>query len=285
MRGAAGFLANPARLLRWDGFGAQRVAEPVGASAELGEPTRPRAKSLGSCPRAPGDRHAPPRFWRRAGNRPGGTSSRAGEPRAERATTTLVDHVEVPFSQGIAVSSPTSLRQPPAGQARGDERAQEQQRPPRAREPPGRGERQAPNRVPPPPTGLPSLSERPARSRSPRPREPQRWATSLRAWPATNQTPSRGWRRMAASREPQPASNRVLPPDPPFRSALGPSGRTVGARADTPPRLGLRSSANGGAVTNRRRGVGRRLPVAPPRPASGSLSPKSGRHSATSDLT
>ncbi len=67
----------------------------------------------------------------------------------------------------------------------------------------------------------------------------QRWATSLRAWSATNQTRSRFWRRLAASHEPQPESSRVLVPGPPFRSAFGSSGRTVGARADSRRRLGF----------------------------------------------
>ncbi len=92
MRGAAGFLANPARLLRWDGFGAQRVAEPVGASAELGEPTRPRAKSSQLVPSRTSGQAGPRRV---SGVVPAASpaepSSRAGGPRKERATTVLVD--------------------------------------------------------------------------------------------------------------------------------------------------------------------------------------------------
>ncbi len=68
------------------------------------------------------------------------------------------------------------------------------------------------------------------------------------------------------------------------RARLGPSGKRVGADPEKTEATGVRSSANGGAVTHRRRGVGRRLPGGSTTPASGKLSSRAGRHSVTSDL-
>ena len=117
LRGAAGFLAEPVRLPRpgralaegrlnagsgWfpcgtstatkvvNGSGAQRVAEPLGTSSELGNLRGPGPGPASPCPRAPRDTQAQPRIWgpcssrynhrlpaerswRRPSNWPGGT--------------------------------------------------------------------------------------------------------------------------------------------------------------------------------------------------------------------
>ncbi len=148
-------------------------------------------------------------------------SAPASQERSERRTT-MGDHVDVPFSQGTAGCSPTSLCQPPAGPSAMVSERKEQQSPPRAREPPGRGERKALNRVPPPPTRAPSRSECPARLSQPQTSRSQRWATSLRAWPATNQ-PRRvsgvAW-QPAASRNQRRVECRLRTRPPGARSGL-----------------------------------------------------------------
>jgi len=103
-----------------------------------------------------------------------------------------------------------------------------------------------------------------------------------------------------ASDEPDPVGHLALPCSQPraaisvepstglgarARGArLGPSGRRVGAEPAKTEATGVRSSANGGAVTDRRRVVGRRLPGRSTTPASGALYARTGRHSVTSDL-
>ena len=146
MRKATGFpCGTQPALLRQD-LGERPMLE-ASPSGPAGSSPSPRASGPGPvspCPRAPRDRQTRSRIWRCPATGPAVRALRAESPRGRASgTPPTADHVEAALSQAPPGSSPCCRPQPPAGRAL-EERAQEQQPPPRTHKPPGRGERQPP---------------------------------------------------------------------------------------------------------------------------------------------